>query len=387
MPPRGVRRCDVCPGRDAVFYCAADSAFLCKQCDTDVHNANSLAARHERVKLAHNGAPMRIERKGAATAAASTVTSRSGREQDDAAVPSLPFHECPPSLSSSSSKAEPGFVDDSLFCLTLDDPSLLDCTQGLSPYSKESNELPVFKCGEAHYEHIGEQIVAARSELDDVFECEFLTDPEEQLEVVSLVGSTEVDSSTNTRETRETGVESVEVIPRASPSHKSNAEANEVAIVPRFEGAQEVEAPRRFDIFRDSRLRNGGPVLRLNYEDVLMALSDKLISPWLDDDVSMRIKEELDAEGEADDLSDPTYGGGNAVVPDLCLASCDGSPDLLSGVGDTGMLPENREARVNRYREKRRSRLFSKKVRYEVRKLNAERRPRIKGRFVKRVHL
>ena len=43
-----------------------------------------------------------------------------------------------------------------------------------------------------------------------------------------------------------------------------------------------------------------------------------------------------------------------------------------------------REARVSRYREKRRRRLFSKKIRYEVRKLNAEKRPRMKGRFVKR---
>lgn len=43
-----------------------------------------------------------------------------------------------------------------------------------------------------------------------------------------------------------------------------------------------------------------------------------------------------------------------------------------------------REARVLRYREKRRTRLFSKKIRYEVRKLNAEKRPRMKGRFVKR---
>ncbi|EFJ05757.1 hypothetical protein SELMODRAFT_136568 [Selaginella moellendorffii] len=40
-----------------------------------------------------------------------------------------------------------------------------------------------------------------------------------------------------------------------------------------------------------------------------------------------------------------------------------------------------REARVSRYREKRRTRLFSKKIRYEVRKLNAERRPRLKVRF------
>ncbi|KAF7819485.1 Zinc finger protein like [Senna tora] len=33
---------------------------------------------------------------------------------------------------------------------------------------------------------------------------------------------------------------------------------------------------------------------------------------------------------------------------------------------------------------KRESRLFSKRIRYEVRKLNAEKRPRMKGRFVKR---
>lgn len=53
---------------------------------------------------------------------------------------------------------------------------------------------------------------------------------------------------------------------------------------------------------------------------------------------------------------------------------------LGAGGGDDG----GREARVSRYREKRRTRLFSKKIRYEVRKLNAEKRPRMKGRFVKR---
>lgn len=43
-----------------------------------------------------------------------------------------------------------------------------------------------------------------------------------------------------------------------------------------------------------------------------------------------------------------------------------------------------REASVLRYKEKRRTRLFSKKIRYQVRKVNADRRPRMKGRFVKR---
>lgn len=44
---------------------------------------------------------------------------------------------------------------------------------------------------------------------------------------------------------------------------------------------------------------------------------------------------------------------------------------------------EGKEARVWRYREKRRTRLFAKKIRYEVRKRNAEKRPRMKGRFVR----
>lgn len=41
-----------------------------------------------------------------------------------------------------------------------------------------------------------------------------------------------------------------------------------------------------------------------------------------------------------------------------------------------------REASVLRYKEKRRTRLFSKKIRYQVRKVNADRRPRMKVTYV-----
>ncbi|KAL1209215.1 Zinc finger protein CONSTANS-LIKE 8 [Cardamine amara subsp. amara] len=43
-----------------------------------------------------------------------------------------------------------------------------------------------------------------------------------------------------------------------------------------------------------------------------------------------------------------------------------------------------REARVWRYRDKKKNRLFEKTIRYEVRKVNADKRPRMKGRFVRR---
>ncbi|KAF2565756.1 hypothetical protein F2Q70_00027854 [Brassica cretica] len=48
------------------------------------------------------------------------------------------------------------------------------------------------------------------------------------------------------------------------------------------------------------------------------------------------------------------------------------------------LSPAEREARVLRYREKRKNRKFEKTIRYASRKAYAEVRPRIKGRFAKR---
>jgi len=49
--------------------------------------------------------------------------------------------------------------------------------------------------------------------------------------------------------------------------------------------------------------------------------------------------------------------------------------------------PLGREARVLRYKEKRKNRKFEKTIRYASRKAYAESRPRVKGRFVKRTEL
>ncbi|XP_059430996.1 zinc finger protein CONSTANS-LIKE 7 isoform X2 [Corylus avellana] len=94
--------------------------------------------------------------------------------------------------------------------------------------------------------------------------------------------------------------------------------------------------------------------LNLNYEQVLDAWSNRG-SPWADGD------------GDVYSLSMPSNGYYMGEVP---------------------VMEEERtrrEARVLRYKEKRQTRLFSKKIRYQVRKLNADKRPRLKGRFVKRV--
>ncbi|KAL2335342.1 hypothetical protein Fmac_016555 [Flemingia macrophylla] len=51
------------------------------------------------------------------------------------------------------------------------------------------------------------------------------------------------------------------------------------------------------------------------------------------------------------------------------------------------LAPMDREARVLRYREKKKTRKFEKKIRYASRKAYAETRPRIKGRFAKRTNV
>lgn len=86
----------------------------------------------------------------------------------------------------------------------------------------------------------------------------------------------------------------------------------------------------------------------------------------------------------------------NSVVPDTTVATdipnphirpSKGTIELFSGPPiqvPTQFSPMDREARVLRYREKKKTRKFEKTIRYASRKAYAEARPRIKGRFAKR---
>ncbi|XP_074269221.1 zinc finger protein CONSTANS-LIKE 5 [Silene latifolia] len=79
-------------------------------------------------------------------------------------------------------------------------------------------------------------------------------------------------------------------------------------------------------------------------------------------------------------------GNTNLTSEILCNAvnsagASDGNSPATGGVPAAGL---DREARVLRYREKRKNRKFQKTIRYASRKAYAETRPRIKGRFAKR---
>ncbi|KAK4392929.1 protein CHLOROPLAST IMPORT APPARATUS 2 [Sesamum angolense] len=130
------------------------------------------------------------------------------------------------------------------------------------------------------------------------------------------------------------------------------------------------------DLWRGSEIQ--GLSLKLDYEEILNAWSDK--GPFY-----VRVAES------------------SQIVPDIThdflnsheiMSNHRGRQECILGVvpeidenGEMRIMGGNgnkREASVLRYKEKRQKRLFSKKIRYQVRKINAEKRPRLKGRFVKR---
>ncbi|KAK9090243.1 hypothetical protein Sjap_023420 [Stephania japonica] len=115
--------------------------------------------------------------------------------------------------------------------------------------------------------------------------------------------------------------------------------------------------------------RGGGLLLKLDYQEIMDAWIDKG-SLYIDGDQGPAIVPDvLDDVVKREDHSESSV-----KVPEMSNGEV--GKDREAGEGwKTG---RDREARVLRYKEKRQSRLFAKRIRYEVRKLNAEKRPRIK---------
>ncbi|KAL3526356.1 hypothetical protein ACH5RR_011012 [Cinchona calisaya] len=144
--------------------------------------------------------------------------------------------------------------------------------------------------------------------------------------------------------------------------------------------------------------RNQRLSLKLDYEEILNAWSDKgplYIHGAVDSPQTVPdIHDHFLASDLSNGINDGWGNSGGCVwrVPELLLTSKGNelAPILIEVKAEEQQeqamvkAAGQREASVQRYKEKRQNRLFSKKIRYEVRKLNADKRPRLKGRFVKR---
>ncbi|KAJ4762681.1 zinc finger CONSTANS-like protein [Rhynchospora pubera] len=321
---RTARPCDSCMRRRARVYCAADDAFLCAPCDSSVHSANPLARRHHRVPI--SPPPADSNPFPFMSPSWNKRKPRTPRQKPNALKPE-PLHDHVPDLYETQNSEEDLSEENEqlLYQVPVFDPELADLYSPV-PATVVEETKQVF-CNSVIKSPPVDGL--AGFQISDMDLEEFAADME------NLLGGPEFDG---------------------------------------LEGLMEIDAEADVEIFRDSKdniveraeKKRHKLILNLNYEGVIAAWGCQGSSPW--------------TNGERPRL------GPDDCWPDFKGIS-GGSSDVVGPIYKATLTSEGREARVSRYREKRRTRLFAKKIRYEVRKLNAEKRPRMKGRFIKRTNL
>ncbi|XP_064986153.1 zinc finger protein CONSTANS-LIKE 16-like [Musa acuminata AAA Group] len=391
------RPCDGCLRRRARWFCEADDAFLCQVCDVSVHSANPLARRHRRVRLK--------------TASFSGFLSTTEDGLGDHATPAW-LHGCKrkprtprgkPGVAGAptAAKVEPlvpdlealsaeenqfNEEDQLLHCVPILDPVLAELLS--QPHQDHANgsdteaKPAVQLLEQAHVSAVPTADGLGGFHASDLELEQFASDME-----VLLGSGLDNDSfcidglgwMNGTVEDDSDGQVKVEVdldVAGTSSNFRMEMDLPKGALDLGFDSqmmAVEVDehkplqqAETASNNYRAEAAAKRKMILRLDYEAVIAACSSNVLSLWIDG-----VRPDFDPNDSWPDV--PAMAGGAAAMKEMHYQQ------EVAHAADEG-----REARVSRYREKRRRRLFSKKIRYEVRKLNAEKRPRMKGRFVKR---
>ncbi|GBG92894.1 hypothetical protein CBR_g57652 [Chara braunii] len=359
--------CDACQTATAVVYCRADVAYLCISCDSKVHGANKLASRHERVWMCEvcEMAPAVVTCKADAAALCfacdGEVHSANLLARRHERVPITPFYEAP-------SVVKVAHINQSIAL------------------------------------HVAAGGVVGEDALDDFkSDCDGLMKDDDERTAAEAASW---------------------LLPKPASAAKAGISGDDVCGGGLLEVTSRLVASKDKEQNRQQQLIKGelpaadffadvDPYINLDLDYPLAAPgpNDGLVpdnrrsssSPSL----SAGSGGSFDNKLSAATTSNYTYGSpclSNSlsssslevgVVPDTCVSdisppqSYDGAvasmfefPPRVIHVG--AMQPLAREARVKRYKEKRKNRKFEKIIRYASRKAYAESRPRIKGRFAKR---
>ncbi|KAL6637705.1 hypothetical protein ACP70R_025277 [Stipagrostis hirtigluma subsp. patula] len=349
---RTARSCDGCMRRRARWHCPADDAFLCQACDAAVHSANPLARRHHRVRLptASSSSPPRdpdapawlqgLKRRprtprskpawGKHEASAATTACAS------AAVPDLEAEDSASGIVGDNDHGVEDDDDDLLYRVPVFDPMLAELYNPVADEAEQKPTCMISSLAETSPEFASGSVQPDRLsgyDVPDMDLASFAADMESLLMGVN------------------DGFDELGFLDDEKPQVNLDKHMDfETMAAPPTESG-------------DKKRKRPEMILKLDYEGVIASWVRDGGSPWFHGE-----RPHLDP-GE----SWPDFPAGSRVG--LGMASV------------TAVTGGEREARVSRYREKRRTRLFAKKIRYEVRKLNAEKRPRMKGRFVKRASL
>uniref|UniRef100_A0A804R2E5 Uncharacterized protein n=2 Tax=Zea mays TaxID=4577 RepID=A0A804R2E5_MAIZE len=331
-PPAWARACDGCRAAPSVVYCHADTAYLCASCNSRVHAANRVASRHERVRVceACECAPAVLACRADAAALCAACDAQvhsanplAGRHQRVPVLP-LPAAAVPAASvlaeAAATAAAVAGDKDEEV-------DSWLLLTKDPDDDDKNHN------CS-SNNNNISSNTSTFYADVDEYFD---------------LVGySSYCDNHINSN-TKQYGMQEQQLLLHKEFGDKEGSEY----VVPSQVGQQQS-----------------------GYHRVIGTEQAASMTPGISFSSSMEVGIVPDNMATTDMPS-----SGILLTPAGAISLFSSGPPLQMPLHLASM---DREARVLRYREKKKSRKFEKTIRYATRKTYAEARPRIKGRFAKR---
>ncbi|KAJ9173116.1 hypothetical protein P3X46_016282 [Hevea brasiliensis] len=334
------RVCDTCRAAACTVYCRADSAYLCAGCDASVHAANRVASRHERVWVceACDRAPAAFRCKADAaslcTACDADIHSANPLARRHQRVPILPISGCLYGPQVAPAAGE-----------TTED--MLTTQEGEEGVGDEEED-----------EAASWLLLNPMKNSNGQNNNGFLFGGGEVDEYLDLVEYNSNSCGDQNKYSDQNNLQHYSV-----PHQKSCYGGDSVVPVQCAEAVGKDQLHQRYHNFH----------LGLEFDSSKAAYSHN-------GSISQTVS-----------ISSMDVG----VVPDSTMSETSilhsrppkGTIDLFSSPPmqmPSQYSPRAREARVLRYREKKKTRKFEKTIRYASRKAYAETRPRIKGRFAKR---
>ncbi|KAJ4960164.1 hypothetical protein NE237_020074 [Protea cynaroides] len=341
------RMCDSCRSTASRVYCQADSAYLCAGCDSRIHAANQVASRHERVWVceACERLPAAFTCKADAavlcTSCDADIHSANPLARRHHRVPILPISGC------------------------LYGPS---AANPVRPVVQESNVEDGFMAASA----------AAHQDTEDL--------DEDDDETASWLLLNPVKNSNNNNNNNN----------QSNNGFLFGGEVDEYLDLVGYNSSTENQ-------YNDQFHQHHSSVQHKNTtgNDNVVPVGPVQCLPAKEQQQNLQLEMEYEASkasfGYASSISHSVSLSSMdaSVVPEATMSDVSnshprppkGTIDLFSSPPQpmpSQFTPMDREARVLRYREKRKTRKFEKTIRYASRKAYAETRPRVKGRFARR---
>ncbi|MCL7038323.1 hypothetical protein MKW94_004609 [Papaver nudicaule] len=371
--------CDSCKSASAILFCRADSAFLCMSCDSNIHSANKLASRHERVWMCDvcESAPASVTCKADAASLCVScdrdIHSANPLARRHERIPVVPFYESAAAAAASvNNKANMNF-------LVVPDHFVND--------EDEEQDVKTIRVVE---DGIDDAAAAAswlfQNPTPAKLVAEAPTPPDLMMKSGIGVGVdylfSDVDSYLDLDYPAEIGGGGEKL---QNQYQNDNGSTGSDSVVPNpVQNNQYHNYCYEFDFSKPK------PAYNNSTQSVSRSVSSSEVGVVPDSNCSSMT-----------DISNPFSRNNVSMISDHHLlnhgviSSDHGLIDVTTTTTTTGNGIENqvvvtqltgvdREARVLRYREKRKNRKFEKTIRYASRKAYAETRPRIKGRFAKR---